>query len=209
MDKKYWEETDKNMFTESWLKHYGHIEHPFNKACFSHTDIALMEWDKHQLTLQLATTKAELERQQRLNEHFACKTCGGIGVVGSPPDDYYDCPKCKSYEDLKAELEESRKANKRQPPCEQFCESRAFKSTIAKLEKELDKIKNHLAIEESECVRLCNEKNKFKAELQAERAKAGDLIQEISVLRQYGNKDCTAMADEYLESLKPKGNNNA
>jgi|ETNmetMinimDraft_30_1059905.scaffolds.fasta_scaffold38143_2 phage host-nuclease inhibitor protein Gam len=84
-----------------------------------------------------------------------------------------------------------------------------LKQQLATTKAELDKVEIHLAIEESECVRLCNEKNNFKAELQAERAKAGDLIQEISVLRQYGNKDCTAMADEYLESLKPKGNNNA
>lgn len=45
---------------------------------------------------------------------------------------------------------------------------------------ELTKTKEHLAIEESECVRLCNEKNRFKAELQAEKAKAAlDEISEI------------------------------
>ena len=113
----------------------------------------------------------------------------------------------------KAELEESRKANKRQPPCEQFCESRAFKSTIAKLEKELDKIKNHLAIEESECVRLCNEKNK----LQAERAKAGDIKAEavekfIEYIYEKDDSDSAwwyqSQEYDYIESLKPKGNNN-
>lgn len=157
MDKKYWEETDQNMFTESWLKHYGHIEHPFNKACFSHNDIALMEWDKHQITLQLATTKAEL-----------------------------------------------------------------------------DKIKEHLAIEESECVRLCNEKNRFKAELQAEKAKAAldeiseigqemslnslkhDAVIEASLFirsritmnnihcddRSIGKRDILSLLDEYAESMQ-------
>lgn len=25
-----------------------------------------------------------------------CDECGGSGFIGSPPDDYFDCPKCKS-----------------------------------------------------------------------------------------------------------------
>lgn len=28
-----------------------------------------------------------------LREHV-CSTCGGVGSVGSPPDDYQDCPEC-------------------------------------------------------------------------------------------------------------------
>ena len=54
---------------------------------------------------ELEAANADLSRQVKLNEHFACNMCGGIGVVGSPPDDYYDCPECKSFNDMKAELE--------------------------------------------------------------------------------------------------------
>lgn len=62
---------------------------------------------------ELTTTKEALERQIKLNEHFACETCGGTGVVGSPPDDYFDCPECKSFEQMKSEnarLEEALEA---------------------------------------------------------------------------------------------------
>lgn len=61
-------------------------------------------------------------------------------------------------------------------------ESRAdyYEQELATTKAELTKTKEHLAIEESECVRLCNEKNRFKAELQAEKAKAAlDEISEI------------------------------
>ena len=59
------------------------------------------------VTQELEQAKADLARQVKLNEHFACNTCGGIGVVGNAPDDYYDCPDCKSYDDMKAELEQA------------------------------------------------------------------------------------------------------
>lgn len=35
-----------------------------------------------------------LEGEIKRYEYFSCKTCGGAGSVGSPPDDYYDCPEC-------------------------------------------------------------------------------------------------------------------
>lgn len=37
---------------------------------------------------------ADLQRKVAWFEKFACKTCGGAGSVGTPPDDYYDCPDC-------------------------------------------------------------------------------------------------------------------
>lgn len=37
---------------------------------------------------------SDLERKVAWLEKFTCKTCGGVGSVGSPPDDYYDCPEC-------------------------------------------------------------------------------------------------------------------
>jgi rubrerythrin len=30
---------------------------------------------------------------------LVCEKCGGAGFVGSPPDDYYDCPECKRAND--------------------------------------------------------------------------------------------------------------
>lgn len=46
---------------------------------------------------ELKAVKAERDALKRDLEHyerFACKTCGGSGYVGSPPDDYYSCPEC-------------------------------------------------------------------------------------------------------------------
>lgn len=44
-----------------------------------------------------ATTQqqiSDLEHKVAWFETFACKACGGAGSVGTPPDDYYDCPQC-------------------------------------------------------------------------------------------------------------------
>ena len=49
------------------------------------------------LQSELEAVKAERDSLKRDLEHyerFACKTCGGSGYVGSPPDDYYSCPEC-------------------------------------------------------------------------------------------------------------------
>lgn len=37
---------------------------------------------------------SDLEHKVAWFEKFACKSCGGAGSVGTPPDDYYDCPDC-------------------------------------------------------------------------------------------------------------------
>lgn len=43
----------------------------------------------------------ELKRKLAWFEQFACKTCGGAGSVGTPPDDYYDCPDCVQPQEKK------------------------------------------------------------------------------------------------------------
>ena len=70
-------------------------------------EITRLNFQLAAVTQELEQAKADLARQVKLNEHFACNTCGGIGVVGNAPDDYYDCPDCKSYDDMKAELEQA------------------------------------------------------------------------------------------------------
>lgn len=55
-------------------------------------------------------------------------------------------------------------------------------------------------LESRQALALCTE---GKTNTHAEQVEA--LQQEIEILRQYGNKDCTAMADERLEELRKDG----
>ena len=58
---------------------------------------------------RLSKRNEELEYSHRiynklLEHELICNACGGTGSVGSPPDDYYDCPECVSrYNKIKAD----------------------------------------------------------------------------------------------------------
>ena len=47
-------------------------------------------------------------------------------------------------------------------------------------------------------------KDEAQAELTAKDAEITELKHEIEILRQYGNKDCTAMADEVIAKHRSK-----
>ena len=47
-----------------------------------------------QMMNQLRAEIDELKDDNSRLRARLCEMCGGDGCVGSPPDDYYDCPKC-------------------------------------------------------------------------------------------------------------------
>lgn len=59
-----------------------------SKQAAMHAATAINSYDSNQELI------ADLQRKVAWFEQFACKTCGGAGSVGMPPDDYYDCPEC-------------------------------------------------------------------------------------------------------------------
>lgn len=68
--------------------------------------------------------EAELARFHKLIEHgLLCGTCNGIGQVGSPPDDYYDCPDCISqHNKIKADAINDLISSKFTNVCIEGCE---------------------------------------------------------------------------------------
>lgn len=58
----------------------------------------------HEENAQLKARIAELEENLGRFRASLCEECGGVGFVGNPPDDYYDCPTCvKRHNKIKAD----------------------------------------------------------------------------------------------------------